>query len=110
METAKAVVELPSPFAGVVAALHEQPGTVVEVGKPIVSFEIEGDDGAGGSAPAAETAKREPNLVGYGAVLEASGRPARRARTFASTAAAPALRPTGCPGRGAPAVAPAAGG
>ncbi|MFF2031958.1 dihydrolipoamide acetyltransferase family protein [Arthrobacter sp. NPDC058192] len=90
VETAKAVVELPSPFAGVVAALHEQPGTVVEVGKPIVSFEIEGDDGAGGSAPAAETAKREPNLVGYGAVLEASGRPARRARTFASSAAAAA--------------------
>ena len=47
VETAKAVVELPSPFAGVVAALHEQPGTVVEVGKPIVSFEIEGDDGGG---------------------------------------------------------------
>src|SRR6478735_3770196 len=71
VETAKAVVELPSPFAGVVTALHEQPGTVVEVGKPIVSFEIEGDDGESGAAPA----KREPNLVGYGAVLEGSGRP-----------------------------------
>ena len=89
VETAKAVVELPSPFAGVVAALHEQPGTVVEVGKPIVSFEVEGDDGgpAGGSSPAGGAgadapAKREPNLVGYGAVLETSGRPARRARTF----------------------------
>ncbi|SKB59761.1 pyruvate dehydrogenase E2 component (dihydrolipoamide acetyltransferase) [Arthrobacter sp. 49Tsu3.1M3] len=95
VETAKAVVELPSPFAGVVAALHEQPGTVVEVGKPIVSFEIEGDDGAAGSAPGAGTdaagGKREPNLVGYGAVLEASGRPARRARTFAAPAASPAV-------------------
>lgn len=92
VETAKAVVELPSPFAGVVAALHEQPGTVVEVGKPIVSFEIE-DDGAGGAgtavgAGADAAAKREPNLVGYGAVLEASGRPARRTRTFAAPAAA----------------------
>ncbi len=86
VETAKAVVELPSPFAGVVAALHEQPGTVVEVGKPIVSFEIE-DDGSGSSAPDTGAAKREPNLVGYGAVLEASGRPARRARTFAAPAA-----------------------
>ncbi|MHA7224359.1 dihydrolipoamide acetyltransferase family protein [Arthrobacter sp. RHLT1-20] len=86
VETAKAVVELPSPFAGVVAALHEQPGTVVEVGKPIISFEIE-DDGAGDPAPDAGAAKREPNLVGYGAVLEASGRPARRARTFAGPAA-----------------------
>ena len=51
VETAKAVVELPSPFAGVVAALHEQPGTVVEVGKPIVSFEIEGDDGGPAAFP-----------------------------------------------------------
>lgn len=91
VETAKAVVELPSPFAGVVAALHEQPGTVVEVGKPIVSFEIEddgsGDSGGSAGADGAAAAKREPNLVGYGAVLEASGRPARRARTFAAPAA-----------------------
>ncbi|ABM09260.1 dihydrolipoamide acetyltransferase family protein [Paenarthrobacter aurescens] len=109
VETAKAVVELPSPFAGVVAELHEQPGTVVEVGKPIVSFEVD-DAGSsnGGGAPAAgdrsagdrsvvdtaangapaavaaeavgSPAKREPNLVGYGAVVEHSGRPTRRAR------------------------------
>ncbi|WP_426976708.1 dihydrolipoamide acetyltransferase family protein [Pseudarthrobacter sp. O4] len=90
VETAKAVVELPSPYAGVITALHEQPGTVVEVGKPIVSFEIEGDDGGAGSvdSDAGEAAaKREPNLVGYGAVLEDSGRPARRARSFAAPAA-----------------------
>jgi 2-oxoisovalerate dehydrogenase E2 component (dihydrolipoyl transacylase) len=68
---------------------------VVEVGKPIVSFEVEGDDGgpsAGGPAPA-ETAKREPNLVGYGAIVEASGRPARRARTFAAPDASPLAGP-----------------
>ena len=54
VETAKAVVELPSPFAGVITALHEQPGTVVEVGKPIVSFEVEGDDdGTGGQRTSA---------------------------------------------------------
>ncbi|MFC8040519.1 dihydrolipoamide acetyltransferase family protein [Paenarthrobacter sp. NPDC057355] len=99
VETAKAVVELPSPFAGTVAALHEQPGTVVEVGKPIVSFEVDdagtsngngapvagaGSDGGEFSETdeaAASPAKREPNLVGYGAVVEHSGRPARRARS-----------------------------
>ncbi|MFC8410603.1 dihydrolipoamide acetyltransferase family protein [Arthrobacter sp. NPDC057259] len=102
VETAKAVVELPSPFAGVVTALHEQPGTVVEVGKPIVSFEIEGDDDGGASANSGEApAKREPTLVGYGAMPEGSGRPARRARTF-SAAAAPAASAA------APAPAPAA--
>ncbi|GAC1597188.1 MAG: dihydrolipoamide acetyltransferase family protein [Pseudarthrobacter sp.] len=92
VETAKAVVELPSPFAGVITALHEQPGSVVEVGKPIVSFEVPDDAGASpaGAPPAAaspaeaETPKRQPNLVGYGAVVESSGRPARRRRSFAA--------------------------
>ncbi len=121
VETAKAVVELPSPFAGVVAALHEQPGTVVEVGKPIVSFEVEGDDGGpagsetAGGAGADAPAKREPNLVGYGAVLENSGRPSRRARSFAAPAvavAAPApvvepVAPVVEPVASAPAVAEA---
>ncbi|KQN86173.1 dihydrolipoamide acetyltransferase family protein [Arthrobacter sp. Leaf69] len=110
VETAKAVVELPSPFAGVVAALHEQPGTVVEVGKPIVSFEVEGDDGgsAGGSGADAP-AKREPNLVGYGAVLENSGRPARRARSFAAPAVADAApAPVVEPVAPAPVVEPVA--
>ena len=105
VETAKAVVELPSPFAGVVTALHEQPGTVVEVGKPIVSFEVEGDDGAAGSGEA--PAKREPNLVGYGAVLEGSGRPARRARSFAA-AHAPVSAPVAAPVAEAASVAEAA--
>jgi 2-oxoisovalerate dehydrogenase E2 component (dihydrolipoyl transacylase) len=83
VETAKAVVELPSPFAGVITALHEQPGTVVEVGKPIVSFEVKDDAGnQPGPAATAEAPppKREPNLVGYGAVVESTGRPVRRQR------------------------------
>ncbi|MDP9886655.1 dihydrolipoamide acetyltransferase family protein [Pseudarthrobacter enclensis] len=94
VETAKAVVELPSPFAGVIKELHEQPGSVVEVGKPIVSFEVADDDGGSPSPPSGalsagpgeavvETPKREPNLVGYGAVVEGSGRPTRRPRNFA---------------------------
>jgi pyruvate dehydrogenase E2 component (dihydrolipoamide acetyltransferase) len=84
------VVELPSPFAGVITALHEQPGTVVEVGKPIVSFEVKDD--AGNQPAAAATAeaalpKREPNLVGYGAVVESTGRPVRRQRALVEPAA-----------------------
>jgi len=99
VETAKAVVELPSPFAGVIKELHEQPGTVVEVGKPIVSFEVADDAGQAPSGAAnlsaaavepgqatgegmAQAPKREPNLVGYGAVVESTGRPARRARNL----------------------------
>jgi pyruvate dehydrogenase E2 component (dihydrolipoamide acetyltransferase) len=109
VETAKAVVELPSPFAGVIKELHEQPGSVVEVGKPIVSFEVADDAGASPSTssgtsparteePAGDAPKREPNLVGYGAVVEGSGRPTRRPRNFAAVGApaetrAPAVEP-----------------
>lgn len=96
VETAKAVVELPSPFTGVVTELHQPSGVVVHVGEPIVSFEVEGaepDDApaanAGrpdGAVAAAETDAgesaqgREAVLVGYGAAVERNGRPKRRAR------------------------------
>ena len=43
VETAKAVVELPSPFDGIVQALHAEAGDTVEVGERIVTFELEGD-------------------------------------------------------------------
>ena len=104
VETAKAVVELPSPFAGIIKELHEQPGSVVEVGKPIVSFEVADDGGeapsrengpsAGQGERPVETPKREPNLVGYGAVVEGSGRPARRPRNFAPVAEPVGTRPS----------------
>ena len=96
VETAKAVVELPSPYAGVIAQLHEQPGTVVEVGAPLVSFEVpasvgevqvRADAGPAVLAEAGAPARREPNLVGYGAAVEKGGRPERRARRFAASAA-----------------------
>ena len=40
VETAKALVDLPSPYAGVVAVLHAEPGQTVNVGEPLVTFEV----------------------------------------------------------------------
>lgn len=40
--TDKATVELTSPVAGVVTALHGEPGVMSPVGGPLVEFEIEG--------------------------------------------------------------------
>jgi 2-oxoisovalerate dehydrogenase E2 component (dihydrolipoyl transacylase) len=56
IETAKSVVELPSPFAGVVTGLLVDEGTTVPVGTPIIAI-----------SEADEPAEREPTLVGYGA-------------------------------------------
>jgi 2-oxoisovalerate dehydrogenase E2 component (dihydrolipoyl transacylase) len=51
IETAKAVVELPSPYAGVVAALLVPEGETVDVGTPIIAVDVPGP--AGGGPPAA---------------------------------------------------------
>lgn len=104
VETAKAVVELPSPVDGVVQALHAEAGDTVEVGAKIVTFELEDSAGRGAAEPRVETEPPvaepvetpEPNLVGYGAGPERSGRPARRKRVDAPAgraAAEPRVEP-----------------
>ena len=55
IETAKATVELPSPYAGTVVALHGNVGDVLEVHTPLITFET----GGAGAAPAA-AAPSEP--------------------------------------------------
>ena len=53
IETAKAVVELPSPYAGVVAALLVPEGQTVDVGTPIIAVDVPGAaPQPGGPAPA----------------------------------------------------------
>jgi pyruvate dehydrogenase E2 component (dihydrolipoamide acetyltransferase) len=49
VETAKAVVELPSPFAGIVTALHAEPGQTVNVGEKLFSCEVGEADASGGA-------------------------------------------------------------
>jgi len=109
VETAKAIVEIPSPYAGTVQSLHAAAGDVVAVGAPLVSFAVAGE-GPAPSRPAEfasstpvptgaerrvgdelrETAPEEapratPNLVGYGAAPTTATRPRRRARAAGGT-------------------------
>src|SRR3954463_11977844 len=82
VETAKAAVELPSPYAGTVTELLFEAGTMVDVGTPIITIDVGGGAGAaeepaepaaeagdepaagliGGPAPGGRTSV----LVGYG--------------------------------------------
>ena len=59
VETAKAAVELPSPFAGVVAALHAAEGETVEVGRPIITIDIAPQEAAPQEAAPQEAAPQE---------------------------------------------------
>jgi pyruvate dehydrogenase E2 component (dihydrolipoamide acetyltransferase) len=56
VETAKAVVDVPSPYTGRVAKLHAGEGEIVQTGKPLVDFEVEGEASKGAPAPAAKPA------------------------------------------------------
>ncbi|GGQ08916.1 dihydrolipoamide acetyltransferase family protein [Streptomyces griseomycini] len=100
VETAKAAVELPIPYDGVVRELHFPEGTTVDVGTSIIAVEV-----AGGAAPAAQASApaaqpepapapeepkaegsgRQPVLVGYGVATSSTRR--RPRRTAPDTAA-----------------------
>ncbi|MFK3679210.1 dihydrolipoamide acetyltransferase family protein [Microbacterium sp. NPDC090218] len=82
VETAKAVVELPSPYEGTVSTLHAEAGQTIAVGAPLIAFDVVGDEEA---VPAESGEKAQPNLVGYGAAPTSAGRPARRARRSGGT-------------------------
>ncbi len=74
VETEKAVVELPSPFAGTVVELLAEAGQTVAVGAPIIAI----DTGAGpDEAPHEEAEDKVPMLVGYG---PSAAPPSRRRR------------------------------
>jgi pyruvate dehydrogenase E2 component (dihydrolipoamide acetyltransferase) len=75
VETAKATVEIPSPFAGTVTTLHGGAGDSVAVGAPLVTFDVRG----GGVADAGMDGSTEP------------GEPAR-AGSSGPAAATPAVR------------------
>jgi pyruvate dehydrogenase E2 component (dihydrolipoamide acetyltransferase) len=114
IETAKATVELPSPYAGTVVALHGNVGDVMEVHKPLITFEVGGNSASAPSSaketatstaiaeselveqsPAAVGEGREAVLVGYGVANEEGvvTRKHRRAGRNATPPSPPATVP-----------------
>jgi 2-oxoisovalerate dehydrogenase E2 component (dihydrolipoyl transacylase) len=110
VETAKSVVEVPSPYAGVVLALHGTPGGTIDVGKPLMTVRA-----AAALHAAAETYREEERaestagsgnvLIGYGTSaapvsrrrLRASGPPATGQQVTGAQVAGPQVtgRPDG---------------
>ena len=102
VETAKAAVEVPVPYAGAVASLHAAPGAVVAVGQPLIT--ITADEPAAGfrepgavvpgpqalTAPDATAGASGNVLVGYGT---SAARPGRRSARRPHRQVGPALVP-----------------
>ncbi|TDW88362.1 pyruvate dehydrogenase E2 component (dihydrolipoamide acetyltransferase) [Kribbella pratensis] len=85
VETAKSIVELPCPYAGVIEELHGEPGTTVPVGKPLITV----GDPDGAAYRAEERAGSGNVLVGYG-TSESSAAGRRRRPRVSGTNVAPA--------------------
>lgn len=113
VETAKAAVELPIPYDGVVQKLHFEEGVTVDVGTAIITVDVAPDSGyapfaeASEAAEAASAAKpaaptepaeddapkgRQPVLVGYGVSEASTKRRPRKGITVPEQAPAEALR------------------
>ncbi|MFC8619155.1 dihydrolipoamide acetyltransferase family protein [Micromonospora purpureochromogenes] len=109
VETAKAVVDVPCPYAGRVVALHGAAGEVRPVGQPLIT--IAPLDGDGGGEPAGHATYREEEragsgnvLIGYGTGHAGAGRRRRRPRlalapepTAGATDGKNSLEPAGAP-------------
>jgi 2-oxoisovalerate dehydrogenase E2 component (dihydrolipoyl transacylase) len=95
VETAKAVVEVPVPFAGRVARLHADPGDVVAVGQPLVTVDATGTVGTPDAAASGSV------LIGYGT---SPGRGRRRRAVFVGQSAR-SVPPTGLSTAALPAAA-----
>jgi 2-oxoisovalerate dehydrogenase E2 component (dihydrolipoyl transacylase) len=127
IETAKAVVELPSPYAGVVTDLLVAEGETADVGTPIISVRV-GEGELPGTAPEPELITTRPEeggvepglhgtlmpkeerqavLVGYGVKLGATKRRARKP-AGAPSAPAQAVTPPAPPAPPVPPAPPAA--
>lgn len=115
VETAKAMVEVPCPYGGVVTARFGEEGSELPVGAPLLTVAVGSgggaDEGAGSGSGGAGSGAGEVEssgnvLVGYGTGAPVARR--RRVRPTALTAAAPARVPVAAvpdPASG-PAVAP----
>ncbi|WP_030575808.1 dihydrolipoamide acetyltransferase family protein [Streptomyces anulatus] len=124
VETAKAAVELPIPFDGVVHELRFPEGTTVDVGQVIIAIDVapgSGDAPAPAAAPVqepvgepeaeAEPKGRTPVLVGYGVAESSTKRRPRKGASAAPEAAAVAAAVQAeLNGHTAPAAAPAPAG
>lgn len=96
VETAKAVVEVPSPYTGTIVRLRAQPGDTVQTGKPLVDFEL----AAGSSQPQARTGaapSSEGMVVGHMAssdeeLIDRAIVGTARRRASGKVRAAPAVR------------------
>jgi pyruvate dehydrogenase E2 component (dihydrolipoamide acetyltransferase) len=110
VETEKAVVELPSPFAGTVVELLAAPGDTVAVGAPIVVIDAPGTETGAPDTTAADVgaegtaAEKVSVLVGYGPNEAAPSR--RRRRRRGAHTEQPASAPTRPPNGGRPMAAP----
>ncbi|MEU6256616.1 dihydrolipoamide acetyltransferase family protein [Streptomyces sp. NPDC047043] len=119
VETAKAAVELPIPYDGVVRDLHFPEGTTVDVGTPIIAVDVSGGTAAPAEAPAEvpaaaeapeekkpEGSGRQPVLVGYGvAASSTKRRPRKGPEVVVSQASAAVQKELNGHGTTAPAAA-----
>lgn len=77
METAKAVVEVPSPYTGKISKLFGQAGDVIETGKPLAGFEIEGKAGDSEEDSDSNAATQEETTTQTGQTDEAITQPTK---------------------------------
>ena len=69
VETAKAVVEVPSPYSGTIVRLHAKAGDTVQTGNPLVDFNLPADAAANSASAQPPATNHKPAAAGQGMVV-----------------------------------------
>jgi len=69
VETAKAVVEVPSPYSGTIVRLHAKAGDTVQTGNPLVDFNLPADAAANSASAQPPATSHKPAAAGQGMVV-----------------------------------------
>ncbi|HEY7929958.1 MAG TPA: dihydrolipoamide acetyltransferase family protein [Steroidobacteraceae bacterium] len=104
VETAKAVVEVPSPVSGTIVALHAQPGDRIEIGAPLVEFRPDVPPDETAAHTGAATAADHTSGADAGTVVGQMPADAAEAAAAAALEAANAVISTGPRVRAVPAA------
>lgn len=110
VESAKSIVELPCPFAGVVEKLHTDVGATIHTGQPVITVAVEGAAGADDAPAVEKSVKQRPAKPGRfgrrGAAQGADDAPPVTGMAATAPSASPQIRDDVSPAGASPVVSP----
>lgn len=92
METAKALVDVPAPFTGIISKFHGAPGDIIKTGDPLVSFDADATSSHEAPVTRKDSGTVVGNIVVGEQVIDESATGIKQSKAVDRIKASPAVR------------------